>query len=48
MAFLLADMDNKNAFSLTKMAGVYITGLVAGAVYLYRQMAEIQRIFEMT
>lgn len=23
------------------LAGVYITGLVAGAVYLYRQMAEI-------
>lgn len=30
------------------LASVYITGLVAGAFYLYRQMAEIQRIFEMT
>ena len=27
---------------------VYVAGFIAGTVYLYRQMAEIQRIFELT
>ncbi len=30
------------------LAAIYLAVLLAGAVYLYRQMTEIQRIFEMT